>query len=54
MTPIICCVEPECGESLVVDYRHVDNLEATPWLCRIHARENREQLHLKKKGENND
>lgn len=38
MTPIIVCAEPECGESLIVDYRHVDNLEAAPWLCKEHSR----------------
>lgn len=53
MTPIICCAVPECGESLVVDYRHVDNLAATPWLCREHTRETREQLHPKKEGQKN-
>lgn len=47
MSPVVVCAEPECGESLTVDYRHVENLEAAPWLCHSHAREIREHLHLK-------
>ncbi|MFZ2228293.1 MAG: hypothetical protein WAU98_07400 [Candidatus Nanopelagicaceae bacterium] len=39
MSPAVVCAVPGCGERMIVDYRHVENLEAAQWLCHKHSRE---------------